>query len=58
MVEGVVAKSLFFLELHQAAQFHNNSAVGENLGFADVRLGNSVYWLPLFIAFMTLMAAR
>jgi hypothetical protein len=53
-----VAKSLFFLELHQAAQFHNNSAVGENLGFADVRLGNSVYWLPLFIAFMTLMAAR
>ena len=39
MVEGVVAKSLFFLELHQAAQFHNNSGVGENLGFADVRLG-------------------
>ena len=28
-----MAKSLFFLELHQAAQFHNNSAVGENLGF-------------------------
>jgi hypothetical protein len=42
----------------QAAQFHNTSGVGENLGFADVRLGNSAYWLPLFIAFMTLMAAR
>ena len=48
----------FSLSYIQAWQFHTNSAVGENLEFADVRLGNSVYWLPLFIAFMTLMAPQ